>query len=143
LRLHGYRLPTEVEWEYACRAGSTVGYSFGEPAELLEKYGWFVGNSLSKSHPCGTLKPNDFGLFDMHGNVWQWTHDKANWRLEGKEDDSGELIAEASSRATRCGGWRDDAGVCRAAYRSAIRTGGGGIDDGFRIARVPVEAGGK
>jgi formylglycine-generating enzyme required for sulfatase activity len=73
LGLKGYRLPTEAEWEYACRAGSTVGYSFGEPAELLERYGWFDVNSLGKSHAVGTLKPNDLGLFDMHGNVWQWT----------------------------------------------------------------------
>ena len=102
LKLKAYRLPTEAEWEYACRAGSAVGYSFGEPAELLERYGWFAGNSLSKTHPCGTLKPNDLGLFDMHGNVWQWTQSVFNNQPVNKEDDRGELVTVASLRVLRC-----------------------------------------
>src|SRR5262249_50194519 len=110
LRLQGYRLPTEAEWEYACRAGSTVGYSFGEPAELLDKYGWFGVNSLGKAHPCGKLKPNDLGLFDMHGNVRQWTQGVYNNKPVDKEDDGGELIAGASLRLNRGGTWGGDAG---------------------------------
>jgi formylglycine-generating enzyme required for sulfatase activity len=146
LKLSGYRLPTEAEWEYACRAGSTVGYSFGEPAELLEGSGWFAGNSLSKAHRCGTLKPNDLGLFDMHGNVWQWTHggytNYTNRPIE-TEDGGGEQIQGASVRMLRGGCWDFVAGVCRAAYRGwrppAHRDG----SIGFRLARVPVEVEGK
>src|SRR5262249_922492 len=72
----GYRLPTEVEWEYACRAGTDTGFSFGEVEELLPKYAWFYDNSLRRSHPVATLRPNDLGLFDMHGNTMEWCRDK-------------------------------------------------------------------
>src|SRR5262249_38237362 len=128
---------------YACRAGSTVAYSFGEPAVLLERYGWFDGNSLGKAHSCGKLKPNDLGLFDMHGNVWQWTQGVYNHKPVDKEDDGGELIAGASDRVCRGGSWYDDAGFCRAALR--FRNAPDYRYDvlGFRLARVPVEVGGK
>jgi formylglycine-generating enzyme required for sulfatase activity len=143
LRLQGYRLPMEAEWEYACRAGSTVGYSFGEPAELLEKYGWFDRNSLGKSHPCGTLKPNDLGLFDMHGNVWQWTQDVHTEKVAEKEDDRGGSVGGASARVLRGGCWFNVAGDCRAANRNRGTPGIRVNDLGFRLARVPVEAGRK
>ena len=143
LGLKGYRLPTEAEWEYACRAGSTVGYSFGEPAELLERYGWFDRNSLGQAHPCGALKPNDLGLFDMHGNVWQWTQGGFNNKSIEKEDDGGELVARASYRVSRGGCWSSVAGDCRAAYRGWNPPFYRFISLGFRLARVPVEAEGK
>jgi formylglycine-generating enzyme required for sulfatase activity len=136
LGLKGYRLPTEAEWEYACRAGSTVGYSFGEPAELLEKYGWFDRNSLGQTHPSGKLKPNDLGLFDMHGNVWQWTQDAYNDKLGGKADDRGELVAGASYRVYRGGSWGNVAGGCRAAYRLWHTPVNRSLYLGFRLARV-------
>jgi formylglycine-generating enzyme required for sulfatase activity len=145
LRLQGYRLPTEAEWEYACRAGSTVGYSFGEPAELLDKYGWFSANSSGKAHPCGKLKPNDLGLFDMHGNVWQWTQHGYNpgKKPVDKEDDGGELITGASNWGYCGGSWNNVAGHCRAAIGSRGTPDNRNFNIGFRLARVPVEVGGK
>jgi formylglycine-generating enzyme required for sulfatase activity len=138
LGLKGYRLPTEAEWEYACRAGSTVGYSFGEPAELLDKYGWFSVNSSGTTHPCGTLKPNDLGLFDMHGNVWQWTQ-TVSYKPVDKEDDGGEVITGASVRVFRGGSWIIVAGYCRAANRDRDSPVNRNFYLGFRLARVPVE----
>jgi formylglycine-generating enzyme required for sulfatase activity len=133
LGLQGYRLPTEAEWEYACRSGSQADYSFGEPAELLERYGWFNRNSLGHPHPVALLKPNDLGLFDMHGNVLQWMHNGDN----DKTFDRGEWVTGgASDRVIRGGCWLGAAGDCRAADRNGYDRNG---ILGFRLARVPVE----
>src|SRR5262249_47668534 len=87
LSLTGYRLPTEAEWEYGCRAGAETSRYYGESKELLRKYGMHTGNSGDRSWPVGSLKPNEFGFFDMHGNVWCWCQEsqKEYARPQGRE----------------------------------------------------------
>ena len=112
-----YRLPTEAEWEYACRAGTTTAYSFGDDAKDLGKYAWFDDNSGNTTHGVGEKLPNSWGLYDMHGNVWEWCSD-----------------AEGSSRVRRGGSWLYDAAHCRTAYRSTYMPKILFYNIGFRLA---------
>lgn len=105
-----YRLPTEAEWEYACRAGSTTIYSFGDDVSKLGAYGWYYGNSDEKYHKVGQKKSNDWGLYDMHGNVAEWTLDA--YTSDGYGSDSQQnpwnKATELYPRTLRGGSWYDD-----------------------------------
>jgi formylglycine-generating enzyme required for sulfatase activity len=114
----GYRLPTEAEWEYACRAGSTDKYSFGDDPAELAKYAWFKPQSRGKPRPLGQKLPNRWGLYEMHGNVWQWCHDwyGENYYAESPgENPRGP--ATGTMRVLRGGAWDCTAEKLRAAYR--------------------------
>ena len=129
-----YRLPTEAQWEYACRAGTTTAFSFGDDESKLGEYGWFDGNTGSEkdAHKVGMKKPNPWGLHDMHGNVWEWCSDWADSTLQGGTDPVGP--EEGSLRVGR-GGWGRDPGRCRSADRGGIDPSLRNDSLGFRVAR--------
>ena len=112
-----YRLPTEAEWEYACRAGSTTRYCSGDDEASLEKYAWYDKNAGGKTHPVGEKLPNDWGLYDMHGNVWEWCQDWYNenyYKQSPKENPQGS--SSGQYRVLRGGSWYDYFN-CRSANR--------------------------
>ncbi|MFM7738157.1 MAG: formylglycine-generating enzyme family protein, partial [Planctomycetota bacterium] len=111
-----YRLPTEAQWEYACRAGSKTAYSFGESSKSLGDYAWFYGNSKGQTHPVGEKKANAWGLYDMPGNVWEWCSD---WHGEYPNGAVSDPVGprEGSGRVGRGGSWGDGAALCRSANR--------------------------
>jgi formylglycine-generating enzyme required for sulfatase activity len=114
----GYRLPTEAEWEYACRAGSSSKYCFGDSEAELSRYAWFKPGSEGKTRPAGQKLPNRWGLLDMHGNVWQWCND---WYAEDyytaspSDDPTGPTAGK--QRVLRGGAWDSTPDKCRSAYR--------------------------
>ena len=121
-----FRLPTETEWEYACRAGSKGDYCKPmDGTEITERFlyivAWYKDNSENKSHPVGWKNPNEFGLYDMHGNVWEWCED---------------LVVRAgnSGRVCRGGSWARASGDCQASSRFCDFTGDCSRDIGFRLA---------
>ncbi len=118
---HFYRLPTEAEWEYACRAGTTTSYSFGNDPAKLKEYGWFYDNSNEKYQKVGLKKPNPWGLHDMHGNVMEWTIDQfsPDYFARIKNVSSNPLLKPETlyPRSVRGGGWDDDPEQLRSAYR--------------------------
>jgi formylglycine-generating enzyme required for sulfatase activity len=142
LSLTGYRLPTEAEWEYACRAGAVTGRYYGETEELLPRYGWYLKNSGERAGAVGGKKPNDLGLFDVHGNVWTWCQEiygpypprKDGETIEDKEDIYD--INAQNVRALRGGSFSNPASLVRSASRNnnvpALRYN----DLGFRPART-------
>ena len=130
-----YRLPTEAEWEYACRAGSKTVYSFDDEGGLLPEYGWFKRNSSGRTHTVGLLEPNAWGVYDMHGNVWEWCSDwYGEYPKSAINDPSGPK--QGSLRVLRGGCWRFGAADCRSAlrygYHPSVRDYE--IGSGFRVA---------
>ena len=139
-RGYAFRLPTEAEWEYACRAGTATRFSFGEDKteSELEGYAWFARNSDFMAHPVGKKKPNPWGLYDMHGNVLEWCLD----HFERPGESSGRGIpAEAASgglRVARGGSWLYEAKACRSANRDDYNPSNRCSDIGFRVVLAPL-----
>ena len=138
-----YRLPTEAQWEYAARAASTTAFANGDIIETacnidtnLSKMAWYCGNSNSKTHPVAQKQPNAWGLFDMHGNVWEWCSDwYGKYFAKSVTDPVGP--SSGSFRVLRGGGWGYDARSCRSANRHYNSHGSRYYSIGLRLMRTP------
>jgi formylglycine-generating enzyme required for sulfatase activity len=131
---NGYRLPTEAEWEYAARGGTTTEYSFGDDESKLGEYAWFRGNSNGQTQPVATRLPNPFELFDMHGNVWEWVEDHWHDNYEGAPTDgSAWLIDDDNARRVLRGGSWHYISLLRSAYRSNFNPAYHDYSLGFRV----------
>jgi len=134
-----YQLPTEAEWEYACRAGTKTKYSFGDSESELVDYAWYVENSGMTTHPVGGKKPNPWGLYDMHGNVFEWCQDwHGDYRRGSVTDPSGASLG--SVRVYRGGSWKVRllSGLCHSANRRGT-PGRRRHDLGFRVLRSSIK----
>lgn len=142
LRLEGagFRLPTEAEWEFICRSGTSTGYSFGDDEQLLDRYAWYQKNSGDFSHATGELRPNLRGLFDIQGNVFEWCHD---WYSEDESNDATDPIGAEAGRARvyRGGSWNGPARFCRSSFRVRFDPADRNDGLGFRLATVPPSQG--
>jgi formylglycine-generating enzyme required for sulfatase activity len=132
----GFRLPTEAEWEYACRAGSGTAYCFGDEDGEFGEYAWYVENSDTTTHEVGQKKPNAWGLHDTHGNMWEWCQ---SWY--GKYDSPAGKVVEnppgprgGDARVIRGGSWYCPPGLCRSAMRGRFPTDVRCMDLGCRVA---------
>ncbi|MBI2191203.1 MAG: formylglycine-generating enzyme family protein [Planctomycetes bacterium] len=137
----GYRLPYEAEWEYAARAGSTADFPTGNSVKDLEKAGWFYDNSEDTTHPVGQKAPNAFGLFDMHGNVWEWCldwYDPDTYRHSPMDDPRGPARTLYWYRVLRGGSIYYGVKACRSSNRGFYQDSRTERNIGFRIV-LPVE----
>lgn len=129
-----FRLPSEAEWEYCCRAGTTTAYSFGDNPGDLGQFAWFHGNAKGNDPPVGAKKPNPWGLYDMHGYVWEWCLDSWQPNYEGATNDgSPKKVRDAKERVLRGGSWADEAEQARSAYRHHLPASERSDAVGFRL----------
>lgn len=129
-----YRLPTEAEWEFACRAGSITRYNFGDNEKELRKYAWYNDNANQKTHSVGTKRENAWGLYDMHGNVWEWCEDIWADNYESTpRDGSANKIGDAKLKVLRGGSWADSSRYVRSSNRNGYYMDGCDNDLGFRL----------
>jgi formylglycine-generating enzyme required for sulfatase activity/tRNA A-37 threonylcarbamoyl transferase component Bud32 len=134
----GYRLPTETEWEYAARAGSTTRFNFGDDASLLGDSAWHGSNAAQRIHPVGTRRSNDWGLSDVHGNVWEWVWDWHGPYPESATDEGYAGPESGEHKVLRGGSFKVMAGGPRSAARAKLKPGGRLDGLGLRIARSPT-----
>ncbi len=134
-----YRLPSEAEWEYAARAGASTAYAFGDDPAELDRYAWFNGNAAGGAEPVGAKLPNGWGLYDMHGNVWEWVRDCWHPGYDGAPTDAGAWMSADEGQCDRAvvrgGAWNDLPWGLRAAYRGWSTRDRRRGDLGFRVAR--------
>jgi len=135
---YAYRLPTEAEWEYAARAGSTNRFGFGDDLSLLSAYAWFSGNSHGAAHAVGQLQPNLWGLNDIQGNVAEWCLDWINPAPTGPVTDYRGSITN-SMHAIRGGAWSLSGTTCRLGWRSGVSAAARSPEIGFRIVLAPAD----
>lgn len=129
-----YRLPTEAQWEYACRASAETAYAFGDDPQLLGDYGWTRENSEQSTHPVGEKKSNAWGLCDMHGNVYEWCRDGYHVKLPAGIDPE---AIDGRKRVLRGGSWGSPGNRARSAGRSSADPGVRHSRIGFRCVRIP------
>ena len=131
-----YRLPSEAEWEYACRAGTTTRYSFGDDESELDEYAWYHHNSEHRTHPVGQKKANPWGLYDMHGNVWEWCQD-TYYKGYGESLTNKNVLEAIGSTGIvlRGGGWVNYPWKCESSSRSSFDPNYSYYSLGFRLLR--------
>jgi formylglycine-generating enzyme required for sulfatase activity len=132
-----YTLPSEAQWEYACRAGRTTRFCFGDNDDGLDEYGWYAKNSEGRTHPVARKKPNPWELYDMHGNVWEWCLDSWHGNYKGAlTDGSAWEDPESAFRVLRGGSWSSNPIYCRSANRNPLTPGHRLHHVGFRVVRI-------
>jgi len=134
-----YGLPTEAEWEYACRAKSSTQYCFGDETDVVDEYGWHFGNSNNAPHPVGLKKPNAWGLYDMHGNVWEWCLDNyAEYMPFELIDPRGPVLnaSDDDKKLIRGGGWYNPQDGCTSTNRDAAAPSKRSSDMGMRLLKI-------
>ena len=138
LDCQGYRLPTEAEWEYAARAGTTTAWACGSTASCLDEIAWYAFNSDSRTHPVCEMEPNAWGLYDMTGNVWEWVWDEDDLRSLGAATDPLGPTSDAwpKNRCYRGGSFADDEPESRVSIRWSLKPYRCGGDIGFRLVRT-------
>ncbi len=132
-----YRLPTEAEWEYAARAQTQTIYSFGNRPEELSEYAWYADNALAGTHPVGLKKANPYGLYDIHGNVWEWVQDQYSKSPRGRRDPLS--TRPGSKRVIRGGSWVSHIQSLRSANRLNDKQNSRFFNVGFRLVRQQQE----